>query len=117
MAINSNEDIHTMRELIPLVSQHRIDFYNGWFEMACVIYCIGNGCQEALDIFCELSSKTTRENYDKTSCIHLWQKLYNSHKYTLGTLHYYAKLDNPEKYEDWKKKKQSEYIKLNANIE
>lgn len=109
-------DVQMMRELMEFISPTRADYYDSWFEMACVMYCIGDGCQEAFDMFSDFSSKTTRDNYDETKCLYLWKKLSNSHKYTIGTLKYYANQDSPEKYDAWKKKKQSEYIKLDGQI-
>jgi len=109
--INVTEAIEIATELVPLIASWRSDNYDSWFEMLCILYCIGDGCQEALDLAIEFSSKTSRNNFDEAYCIHQWQRLVNTHKFTLGTLRYYAGIDSPKEYDAWKRKKASSRIK------
>jgi P4 family phage/plasmid primase-like protien len=98
-------------ELMPLIAHWRADNYDDWFEMLCVLYCIGDGCQEALDLAIQFSAKTSRNNFDEAYCMHQWQRLVNTHRYTVGTLRHYASIDSPREYEEWKKKKAQARIK------
>lgn len=109
--LNVSENVELARELMPLISETRADSYDTWMEIGWVLYNIGDGCQEALDLWIEFSSKTSRNNFDEAYCIYQWQKMLNTHKYTTATLRYYASIDTPEGYETWKKKRAASRIK------
>ena len=83
--------------LLKLISPSRFDAYNDWLEMGMIIHSVLpkdihiNG-SKIWDILSRQSVK-----YDPDAC----DKYYNFKKalYTIKSLNYYAKIDNPEKYE------------------
>lgn len=109
--INVTEAVKIASELMPLISGTRADFYDDWLDMGWVLYNIGDGCHEALDLWISFSSKTSRDNFDEARCIFEWQKMVNTNRYTIGTLRHYASIDSPAEYEAWKKKSSGSRIK------
>jgi phage/plasmid-associated DNA primase len=110
-SVNIVEDIQIAKELINLISSKRIEDWDEWLEMGWILYNIGDGCVEALDLWTEFSSKTSLDNYDESSCIYQWKRMINTHKFSIGTLRHYASIDSPKEYEKWTKKKASSRIK------
>ena len=96
------EKLAECRKLLPLLSESRVDDYGSWFSLGCVLYSIGNGCDEALDLWDEKSQESSK--YDAGCCESYWDKM-KVGEYTIGTLKYWAKQDNPYEYELLYKKK------------
>jgi phage/plasmid-associated DNA primase len=97
------EILKKAKKLMELISPSRADDYGEWLDIGWTLHSIGGGCQEALDIWTEFSSKTTKKNsFSEKECFYQWGKMENRGK-TIGTLYHYAKLDSPEKYEQIKK--------------
>lgn len=106
--VNVEEAVNTASVLMTMISLDRAEHHDSWINMGWTLYCIGDGCQEALELWVKFSDRTHR---DEPRCIHEWQTMTNTGKFTLGTLHHYAKMDNPVEYEAWKKQKSGSYIK------
>lgn len=106
--INDNRDIEEKlvecRKLMPLLSHKRVDEYHDWMTLGWILYSIGNGCNEAFDLWNEKSQDS--EKHDPVECEYQWSKM-KVGNYTIGTLKMYAKEDNPEEYEKLYKKKDS----------
>jgi P4 family phage/plasmid primase-like protien len=109
--INVVEAINIAAELLPMISLSRAGPYNDWWEMGVVLYCIGDGCKEALDLWIEFSKRTDRGNFDESYCAYQWNKMVNTGRYSIGTLRHFASIDSPDNYEAWKKKKFGSRIK------
>ena len=95
-------------QLMPMISDKRADDYHEWMTLGWILYNIGNGCTEALEQWLSFSKKS--EKYDETMCLFLWGKM-EKRDYTLGTLHFLASKDSPEKYREFTKKKIDEKVK------
>jgi P4 family phage/plasmid primase-like protien len=106
--VNDNRDIEKelieCRKLLPLLSHTRVDEYKDWMELGWCLYSIGNGCDEAFELWNEKSQNN--EKYDPCSSEDAWDKM-KVGTYTIGTLKFWAKEDNPEEYEKLYKKKDS----------
>lgn len=96
------ERLEDAKKYLNLINYKRADVYEDWLNIGWILYNTGEGCVEAFDLWCNFSKKTSRTNYySKTSCLHQWSKMQHptsSKKLTLGTLVYYAKIDNPDGY-------------------
>jgi len=93
---NVDEKLQECRKLIPLLNDTRLEDYHDWMSLGWCLYCIGEGCYEALEIWDEASQRAP--NYDSGACDTAWEKM-TIKNYSLGTLHYWAKEDSPEEYE------------------
>ena len=110
------QDLRLASEYLAIISSTRADAYDSWMEIGFVLYNIGEGCNEALDLWIEFSSQTSRENFSETECVYKWKHcMTNERKFTLGTLDYYARQDNPEQYEKIKAKRTKKFIKDSLN--
>lgn len=104
-----DEKLAECRKLLPLLNCSRVDDYNEWFNLGCILYSIGNGCDEALDLWDEKSQES--DKYDPGCCETYWEKM-RVGDYTIATLHYYAKLDSPIEHKDlFGRKKDVSWIK------
>lgn len=110
--LNITEAVQMAKELVPLLSSTRADDYSSWMQIGWALYNIGDGCQESLELWISFSSRATRQGtFDESQCIHSWQKMVNTGKFSIGTLRHYASVDNPEAFDKWRKSKSSNIIK------
>lgn len=107
------QDLAVAKQLIPLLSDFRSQDRNEWMTIGWILYNIGDGCPEALDLWCEFSSRCDEE-YDESVCIYQWDRM-TKKDLTLGTLRYYASVDSPERYRDFKKEQSTKYIHESLN--
>jgi P4 family phage/plasmid primase-like protien len=104
------ENLKISEKLLPMLGQFRAEEYNEWITIGWVMYNIGEGCQEALDQWIDFSSRDEL-NFDENECISQWEKMTRK-DYTIGTLKFYAKTDNPELYREFVKEEGLKYIKM-----
>lgn len=101
------------KELMPMLSDFRAQDRNEWMTIGWILYNIGKGCPDALDIWCEFSSRC-EEEYDEAVCIYQWERM-TTKDLTVGTLRYYASVDSPDKYMEFKKNQSTKYIHESLN--
>jgi P4 family phage/plasmid primase-like protien len=109
--INVVEAMKLAAELLPMISPRRADHYADWWEMGVVLYCVGDGCKEALDLWIEFSKRTDRNNFDEAYCVYQWNKMVNTGRYSIGSLRHFAGIDSPSEYDSWKRKKLGSRVK------
>jgi len=97
---NQNELLRQASEILPLLADWRSKDYSEWIRVGWILYNIGNGSEEALELWLKFSSRC-EEKYDEAYCICEWSKMVKK-QLTLGTLLYYAKIDSPENYKKYK---------------
>ena len=84
--------------LLNCLDNNRAVDYNEWNKIGILLYCIYNGAVQGLDKFDKFSQRCP-EKYDKQNIENHWENYSNVDKLmTLGSLHYFAKSDNPEMY-------------------
>jgi len=87
------EDVDLIKALVGCLSSQRAEDYNDWLNVGFCLYCIS---PEFLDLWKEFSKKS--DKYEEGVCEELWSKMTNKNM-SVGTLKYWAKQDNPQKYE------------------
>ena len=107
------QELAITKQLLPMLSDFRAKDRNEWMTIGWILYNIGDGCTEALDLWCEFSSRCEDE-YDEAVCIYQWERMTRK-DLTLGTLRYYASVDSPEKYTEFKKEQGTKYIHESLN--
>ena len=96
-----NENIGIAKKLLTMISDFRADDRNNWLHIGWILYSIGDGCDEALQLWIDFSSRC-EDKFDENECISQWQKMTKKENgLKMGTLHYYAKLDNEEMYKEF----------------
>ena len=113
--ISVTEALKESEKLITMLGDFRVSDRNAWMEIGWILYNIGEGCDEALEQWLEFSARD-EDKYDECICIAEWEKM-TKKDYTLGTLKYYAKLDSPELYEEYKQEQGQKHVQnaLNGN--
>jgi hypothetical protein len=95
----SEKDTNQLSDLLNLLNDSRADDYQDWLSIA---FALKNSEQDyqLFDTFSKRSKK-----YNSKDCLHFWksieQKNTTNKPITLGTIHYFAKKDNPIKYNDY----------------
>lgn len=108
------ENLKDAEELLQIISPVRADNYDTWLDLGFILWNIGDGCNEALELWINFSSTTSRDNFSETACVHQWKHMHKGDK-GMGSLRFYAKQDNPEEYKKWNQKKQN--TKINKSLE
>ena len=89
----NNPDVQMAKKLIKILSDRRADKYNEWATVGWALYNIDAGLYDEFVDF----SKKCKNKFSDSGC----QKFWNSSKqggYTIASLHFWAKQDNPEEY-------------------
>lgn len=107
ISVSVEEALVVAEKLLPMLSDIRADDRNEWMVVGWALYNIGEGCDKALELWMEFSSRSP-DNYDESVCIYEWDKMIKK-DLTLGTLHYYASIDNPEEYNKYKAERIEHY--------
>ncbi len=87
------EDADLIKALVGCLSVKRADDYGDWLNVGFCLYCISSEC---LPLWEEFSKKS--DKYEEGVCDKAWSKMSNKNM-SVGTLKYWAKLDNPKEYE------------------
>ena len=89
---NICEDYELIKELVNCLSVKRADDYANWLNVG---FCLYNISSELLELWEEFSQKSNK--YEDGKCQELWDKMTKKNM-TIGTLKYWAKIDDPKKY-------------------
>jgi len=95
------EDIKTIKdgEIMSMISDDRADDYQQWRYVGWVLYNIGQGHEETLNMWIEFSRRSPK--FVEGECEDMWSTFDMKDK-TLSTLLYMAKRDSPNEYKKWK---------------
>ena len=86
------EDEDLVKKLVECLSVKRADEYDDWLNVGFCLYCISPEC---LDLWVEFSKKSNK--YEEGVCEKHWGKM-SKKGMSVGTLKYWAKLDNNKQY-------------------
>ena len=89
------KDLLECRKLLPLINSSRFDNFDKWMELGWIMYSIGQGSSEALDIWNEKSQLS--DKYQIGCCEIKWDTMHVGN-FTTATLHMMAKEDNLVEY-------------------
>lgn len=96
-----DETLIEAQKLLDMFSSKRADDRADWLAVGFCLWNITQGDNEGLEMWLMFSEQS--EKYREAECIYNWKNM-RENKYTIGTLRYFAKIDNPERY--------SEHVKL-----
>lgn len=105
----SEEDIQDIYELVNMLSNERADDYNDWLNIGFALHSIESNNDDLLAIWDDFSQRSAK--YDPTACDSFWYKMKNREDgINLGSLHHWAKTDNPDKYKEFRNGQIRAYI-------
>jgi P4 family phage/plasmid primase-like protien len=90
-----DEEMEEASQLINLLNPSRADDRADWLSVGFCLWNISKGDEDGLTLWLLFSEQSPK--YDEAVCIYTWNGM-KENKYTIGTLRYFAKLDNPEQY-------------------
>ena len=90
----NNPDVQMAKKLIKILSDKRADKYNDWATVGWALYNIDVGLYDEFIDF----SKKCRNKFNDDGCRKFWNGI-KSGGYTIASLHFWAKQDNPQEYE------------------
>jgi len=86
------------RVLCFMMSEKRADTRGDWLAVGFCLWNISEGDDEGLSIWLSFSERC-QSKFDEMECLDTWNTMRPSH-YTIGTLKFFAKEDNPVEYAD-----------------
>lgn len=111
--ISIMQSLKVATKLLPLLSDFRAEDRNEWMTIGWALYNIGDGCEEAFDLWLEFSRRCP-EKFNESECKYTWDRMVKK-DITLGTLRYFASIDNPVAYSVFKSEMSEKYIKESLN--
>lgn len=96
--------INDVQSVLKLLDKTRADNYNQWIELG---WCLHNIDHRLLTEWIEFSKLS--EKYDEGKCEQLWNT-FRSEGFTIGTIYYWAKIDNIAGYSNFLQQKVNNYL-------
>lgn len=90
-----SENFEEVTKLMDLISDDRANDRSDWLAIGFCLWNVTKGDDEGLMAWLNFSEKS--DKYNEAECICIWNGMRPSN-YTIGTLKYYAKTDNPYEY-------------------
>lgn len=108
-------NIEEIRALVNLLTVERATNEFTWKQVGWCLYCIDSENDELLDIWVEFS-KQYEHFKDETECETEWHNMKNKNlNMTIGSLKYWAKLDNPVEYAVLKSFELRQFVEKSIN--
>ena len=105
----SEDDLQDIYELVNMLSNERAEDYNDWLNIGFALHSIESNNEDLVAIWDDFSQRSAK--YDPTACESFWNKMkHRIDGINLGSLHHWAKTDNPEKYRDFRNGQIRTYI-------
>ncbi len=86
-------------DIMGMLSDERADDQNTWIDVGWTLFNIGQGCEEALELFIDFSRRS--DKFVEGECEEKWAKMEMKDK-TIGSLFFMARSDSPDRYKEWK---------------
>jgi len=106
--IDFHENVEMIRQLVRMLDDKRANDRNEWIRIGWILFNIGNGCDEAREMWLEFSQRCG-DKYDEQDCIRHWDKMVKK-DYTIGSLRHFASMDSPDEYDKLRDANVKKYI-------
>ena len=94
-------DLKEIREVfLSMLSLERSDDKRTWLEVGHALFDIGQGREEALELWIEFSAKSSK--FKEGECERLWDRFTTGDR-TMGSIKRWASLDSVDAYNEWKR--------------
>ena len=94
------EDLRFIKDhdIMDMLSDTRADAYGDWMEVGWSLFNIGEGCDEAFNMWVDFSKRSSE--FVEGTCEEYWSTMEMRNK-TVGSLLYLAKIDSPKDYKEF----------------
>ena len=106
--INFHDNIKTVKNLVAMLDTKRADDRNEWIRVGWILFNIGNGCDEARDIWFDFSRRCSGK-FDEQECLTQWDRMVKK-GYSIGSLRHFASIDSPQEYDKLRDENVKKYI-------
>ena len=106
--LSVTRNIEIAVKLLPMLAQFRADDRTEWMTVGWSLYNISEGGPEGLEMWLEFAARC-EEKFDENACVYEWDRM-EKRDIGIGTLRYYASIDNPEMYQEYKKQEAEAYV-------
>ena len=113
LKVSVEEALKISETLLPMLADFRAEERNEWITIGWILYNIGDASAQALEQWMDFSARC-EEKYDEANCIYEWERM-SKKDLTLGTLKYFASIDSPHLYKEFKKEQAEHYVKESLN--
>jgi len=113
LKVSVEEALKTSERLLPMLADFRAEERNEWITIGWILYNIGEASPQALEQWMEFSARC-EDKYDEANCIYEWERMVKK-DLTLGTLRYFASIDSPQLYKEFKREQSEHYVKESLN--
>ncbi len=97
----TEDDLAEIFDLVNILSPKRADDYNSWIDLGFALHAIEPHNDDLLGIWDDFSRQSAK--YDPTACEKYWENMKEVQDgLNLGSIHYWARLDDPEKYAEFR---------------
>ena len=83
--------------LLGMMNDSRSDDRATWLRVGYCLWNITQGDDDGLTLWLEFSEKS--DKFEESECLSMWHKM-RPNNFTIGTLKYYAKQDDPKRYDE-----------------
>jgi P4 family phage/plasmid primase-like protien len=103
-----------IKELVSMLSEERVENYSTWLDVGWTLHNIDPNSQELLDLWIDFSKKSNK--FQEGRCEKEWEKS-RSEGLNKGTLYHWAKIDNYQRFMEFKRKDISPFIERAINTQ
>lgn len=95
------EDYSIVEKLLDCLNISFATNYDDWNKLGILLYCITNGDNKGLELWCNFLKDKNPDKYDEDECKRFYDNYSNleDKRYTIGTLYYWAKSSDKQKYD------------------
>jgi P4 family phage/plasmid primase-like protien len=103
------EKLHEADLLLDMIHESRAENWDTWMKIGWCLHSISEGSIQGFVSWCNFSSRSNK--YNESECISAWRNM-RDNSFSIGTLKYFAKLDNPEMYKEHTKNTTKKLFKV-----
>jgi len=109
MFSNPAKDLETAKSIIKFLDTRRAENYSDWMKVGWILYNISGGSREGFEIWDEFSKRSSK--YCDAEVLDKWNNSMRRREVPgLGSLIFFAKADDPEGFQKWKKNNSEQQV-------
>ena len=106
--LTTDQNLALAAKLLPMLSDYRAEQYAEWMSVGWVLFNISDGSEDGLNLWLNFSSRCG-DKFDEVKCRYEWDRMTKTDM-TIGTLRYYASVDSPERYKEFKRENSQKLV-------
>lgn len=110
-SVDSKRNLEVAKRLVPLIDSSRAEDHTDWMNVGWALYNSTEGSMDGMELWNEFTQRG-QDPRGEDRVRNEWNIMgRNSYdKITMGTIHFFAKADSPEKYDEYKREMSMRYM-------